>query len=75
MKINITGHHVEVTEAIQNVVNGKFEKLNHHFPDLTTLNVILNVEKNEQVNSRKYFSNEELYTAKRLVRNQIVRTF
>jgi putative sigma-54 modulation protein len=49
MKINITGHHVEVTDAIHDVVSSKLEKLNQHFPDLSTLNVILTVEKNEQV--------------------------
>ena len=49
MKINITGHHVEVTDAIRNVVNSKFDKLNHHFPDVSALNVILTVEKHEQI--------------------------
>jgi putative sigma-54 modulation protein len=49
MKINITGHHVEVTDAIREALNSKFEKLNHHFPDCAALNVILTVEKNEQI--------------------------
>jgi putative sigma-54 modulation protein len=49
MKINITGHHVEVTDAIRSVVNSKFDKLNHHFPDVSILNVILTVEKHEQI--------------------------
>lgn len=49
MQINITGHHVEVTDAIRNVVNSKLEKLNQHFPDISSLKVILTVEKHEQI--------------------------
>ena len=44
MQINITGHHVEVTDAIRDVVSTKLEKLHQHFPDVASLNVILTVE-------------------------------
>jgi putative sigma-54 modulation protein len=49
MQINITGHHVEVTDAIRDVVGTKLEKLHQHFPDVASLSVILTVEKHEQI--------------------------
>lgn len=48
MQINITGHHVEITDAIRDAVNSKLKKLHQHFPDLTALTVVLTVEKHEQ---------------------------
>lgn len=49
MQINITGHHVEITDGIREAVNNKLAKLQQHFPDLASLNVILTVEKHEQI--------------------------
>ncbi|TKB43853.1 ribosome hibernation-promoting factor, HPF/YfiA family [Thalassotalea mangrovi] len=48
MKINISGHHVEVTEAIADVIHSKYAKVANHFPDLMSLDIILKVEKNIQ---------------------------
>ncbi|WP_394176581.1 ribosome hibernation-promoting factor, HPF/YfiA family [Thalassotalea litorea] len=48
MKINISGHHVEVTEAIADVIHSKFAKVASHFPNLMSLDIILKVEKNIQ---------------------------
>lgn len=48
MTITITGHHVEVTDAIREAVNSKLAKLNKHFPDISNLQVILTVEKHAQ---------------------------
>ena len=49
MQINITGHHVEVTEGLEQGVNKNLKKLTNHFPDIESINVILTVEKHEQV--------------------------
>ena len=49
MHINITGHHVEVTEGLEQAVNKNLKKLTKHFPDIESINVILTVEKHEQV--------------------------
>lgn len=46
MKINISGHHVEVTAAITDVINSKYEKIANHFPSLMSLDAILTVDKN-----------------------------
>lgn len=48
MQISITGHHVEVTDALRNYVESKFERLERHFDKVTKAHVILTVEKLRQ---------------------------
>ena len=48
MQINITGHHVEVTDALREYVSEKMEKLKRHFDHVTNVHVILTVEKQQQ---------------------------
>ena len=48
MQVSITGHHVEVTEAIKQHVEEKIGKLKRHFDNVTDVHVILTVEKLEQ---------------------------
>jgi len=45
MQINISGHHLEVTEALHNYVNAKLERLNNHYDRITSTQVILSVDK------------------------------
>jgi len=49
MQINITGHHMDITDSIREAVNNKLQKLQQHFPNITSLKVILTVEKHQQV--------------------------
>ncbi len=73
MQIKITGHHVEVTEALRNFVNEKFQRLERHFEHVIDTHVILSVEKLVQkaeatvhVNGANLFAVEEhsdLYAA------------
>ncbi|NQD39022.1 ribosome hibernation promoting factor [Permianibacter sp. IMCC34836] len=48
MQINLTGHHVEITDALRSFVNDKFERLNRHFDHINNVHVILSVEKLRQ---------------------------
>lgn len=48
MQINITGHHVEVTPALRAYVTEKLQRIARHFDQVTSINVILNVEKLQQ---------------------------
>lgn len=48
MQINITGHHVELTEALTEYVHNKFGKLERHFDNITNVQVTLSVEKQRQ---------------------------
>ncbi|MCD8513975.1 MAG: ribosome hibernation promoting factor [Nitrincola sp.] len=48
MQINITGHHVELTESMTEYVHTKFERLERHFDNITNVQVTLSVEKQRQ---------------------------
>ena len=47
MQLNITGHHVDLTESLTTYINQKFDKLERHSDQLTQVHVVLNVEKLE----------------------------
>ena len=48
MQINLTGHHVDITDSMRNYVTQKFERLERHFDNVTNTHVILSVEKTRQ---------------------------
>lgn len=48
MQVNISGHHVEVTEALQSYVSTKLEKLQRHFDQIGNVQVTLSIEKERQ---------------------------
>jgi len=45
MNINITGHHVEVTPALRDYAVSKLDRVIRHFDHVTSVHVILSVEK------------------------------
>jgi ribosome hibernation promoting factor len=45
MQMNVSGHHVEVTEALRLYVQSKIEKIGRHFDLVSDVNCILTVEK------------------------------
>ena len=45
MQLDITGHHLEVTDPLKDYVETKFERLQRHFDQISTTHVILTVEK------------------------------
>jgi ribosomal subunit interface protein len=47
MKINLSGHHVEVNDSIQADIEEKFSKIASHFPTLIALDVIISKENNK----------------------------
>ena len=73
MQLSITGHHIEVTEALRNYVTDKFARLKRHFDQVMNVHVILEVEKltqkaeaTVQVNGAKLFAEDtqiDLYAA------------
>ena len=44
MKINLSGHHVEVSDSIREHIEEKFSKLATHFPTLIALDTIISLE-------------------------------
>lgn len=73
MHINITGHHVDITEGLSTSVNNTLNKLIKHYPDIESVGVILTVEKKEQIAEAKVHflgqdlvataSSQDLYTS------------
>jgi putative sigma-54 modulation protein len=49
MQINLSGHHVEITEALRENVNIKMAKLTRHFDHINNVHVVLTVEKSNQI--------------------------
>ena len=45
MQLDITGHHVEVTEPLKDYVAAKFDKIGRHFDLVSDVHCILTVEK------------------------------
>jgi len=47
MKINLSGHHVEISTSIKEDIEEKLSKIANHFPTLITLDVIISKEHNK----------------------------
>lgn len=45
MQINLTGHHLDITQRMHAYVVDKFERLERHFENVTDIHVILSVDK------------------------------
>ena len=66
MQINLTGHHVDVTDSLREYVNEKFQRLERHFDHINNVHVILSIEKLRQIaeanmhlNGGEIFANAE----------------
>jgi ribosomal subunit interface protein len=44
MQLSISGHHLDITEAIKQHAEEKLSKIKHHFDHLININMILEVE-------------------------------
>ena len=64
MQINLTGHHVEITDSLRNYVDSKFTKLERHFDHISNVHVILNVEKlNQKAEATMHLSGAEVFAS------------
>ena len=83
MRIEITGHQIDVTPALRDYVNNKFERLQRHFDNLLDIHAILTVEKLEhkaeasiQMSGRTAFAEviaENMYAAIDLLADKLDR--
>jgi len=48
MNVQVSGHHVEVTQPIRDYVLSKLERIQRHFDQVIDINVILSVQKLRQ---------------------------
>ena len=73
MNLNVTGHHLDVTQPIREYLASKLERLTRHFDHVIDVNVILSVERVQRkveatvhVRGRDLFAesqNEDMYAA------------
>ena len=64
MQINLTGHHVEITDSLRTYVDTKFNKLERHFDQISNVPVILNVEKlNQKAEATVFLSGAEVFAS------------
>lgn len=62
MQINLTGHHVEITDSLRDYVDSKFTKLERHFDSINNVHVILNVEKlNQKAEATVHLAGAEVF--------------
>ncbi len=83
MQLNISGHHLEITDPIKEYVTVKLSKLERHHDRITSTNVILSVDKLSQkaeatvhVSGGEFFANSEhddLYAAIDLLADKLDR--
>jgi putative sigma-54 modulation protein len=62
MQINLTGHHVDLTDSLRDYVESKLEKLERHFDQVVDVHVILSVEKlRQKAEATVHLSGSNLY--------------
>lgn len=61
-QIQFTGHNIEITPPIRDYVSKKFKKFKRHVDSITSVHVILNVDKLRQVAEAKiHIPGSEIY--------------
>ena len=48
MQLNISGHHIDITDALRNYAQEKIQKLERHYDHITNAHLVLSVEKMRQ---------------------------
>ncbi|MCY3795865.1 MAG: ribosome-associated translation inhibitor RaiA [Gammaproteobacteria bacterium] len=62
MQLSISGHHVDVSDALRDYVTGKLRKLERHYDHITNLHVVLSVEKlSQKAEATAHVSGAELF--------------
>ena len=62
MQINISGHHLDITDALRAYVGDKFSRLERHFDQITSVQVILSPEpKTHKAESTIHISGADVF--------------
>ena len=62
MQLNISGHHVEVTQALRDHAHSKLQKIKQHFNQVMNINLVLEVEKNiQKAEATIHISGQDLF--------------
>ena len=64
MRINLSGHHVNISQSLRDYVENKFIRLQRHFDQITNSDVILIVENSIQKSEAKiHVAGAEIFAA------------
>ena len=64
MNLQLTGHHIEITPSIRDYVLSKLERINRHFEQVIDVNVIMSVQKLDQViEATVHLSGKDIHVA------------
>jgi putative sigma-54 modulation protein len=64
MQITVSGHHVDVTDALRGYVEAKFERLQRHYSQITAVEATLIVEKPiQKAEATVHISGKDLFAA------------
>ena len=62
MQLSISGHHIDVTPALRDYVTGKLARLERHYDHITTMHVVLSVQKlHQRAEATAHVSGAELF--------------
>jgi len=63
MQLSISGHHVDITDALRDYATEKVGKLERHFDQITNVHVVLSVENrvNQRAEATMHVSGAELF--------------
>ncbi len=62
MNLHLTGHHVDITQAIHDYVVSKLERVNRHFDHVIEVNVVMTVEKLDQkIEANVHLSGKDIH--------------
>ncbi|MYE85664.1 MAG: ribosome-associated translation inhibitor RaiA [Gammaproteobacteria bacterium] len=62
MQLSISGHHIDVSNALRDYVTAKLRKLERHYDQITNLHVVLSVEKlSQRAEATAHVSGAELF--------------
>ena len=83
MQISIDGHHVDVTESLQDYIYSKLDRIERHFDQVVDVHVVLSVEKQRQKaeatmhvagnNIHAHSENDDMYAAIDLLTDKLDR--
>ncbi len=64
MQIQISGHHVDLTDSLRDYVNSKLTRIERHFDNITMAQVTLSVEKiRQKAEATVHVSGADLFAA------------
>ena len=62
MQLSISGHHLDITDALRTYVTQKIEKIEKHYDHITNVHVVLSVEKLiQKAEANVHISGAELF--------------